>query len=359
MSASFEINSASGSYPVTIRPGALDAIIARGGDIVVLCDEYFTDHLKAAGVRTINLPALESTKSLDQMSALITALRESGVSRSTTVVAAGGGIVQDVACFIASVYMRGVKWDYVPTTLLAMVDSCIGGKSSINVGANKNIVGTIHPPRAIEIDPALCATLAPDQMVAGLVEAAKICFARSNETFGAYMALSPTIHSGPDDLTQLIGLSLAAKKWFVEVDEFDANERLLLNYGHTFGHAIESASKFRISHGVAVGLGIIAAGTMGRRLGRSYAAGSLPVAMEGHIDDLLRQVPDLRDAVAEMKPDDLITAFHADKKHTLDRFAVVVALEGGGVERIMIPRDTDAETNLRAAFNDMTERYAA
>lgn len=359
MSASFEITSASGSYPVTIRQGALDALIQRGGDIVVLCDEYFTDYLKAAGVRTINLPALETTKNLDQMPALISALRASGVSRSTTIVAAGGGIVQDVACFVASVYMRGVKWDYVPTTLLAMVDSCIGGKSSINVGPNKNIVGTIHPPRAIEIDPALCATLAPDQMVAGLVEAAKICFARSNETFEAYMALSPTIHSGPDDLTQLIGLSLAAKKWFVEVDEFDSNERLLLNYGHTFGHAIESASRFRISHGVAVGLGIIAAGAMGRLLGRTYSQGSLPVMLELHIDDLLRQAPDLRDAVADMKIDDLITAFHSDKKHTPDRFAVVVAREAGGVERIMIPRDTDAEVKIRAAFNDITERYAA
>ena len=354
MSASFEITSASGSYPVTIRRGALDAIIERGGDIVVLCDEYFTDYLKSAGVRTVNLPALESTKSLDQMPALITALRKSGVSRSTTIVAAGGGIVQDVACFVASVYMRGVKWDYVPTTLLAMVDSCIGGKSSINVDTYKNIVGTIHPPRAIEIDPTLCATLAPDQMVAGLAEAAKICFARSNETFEAYMALKPTIDSGPDVLTQVISLSLSAKKWFVEIDEFDSNERLLLNYGHTFGHAVESASKFRISHGVAVGLGIMAAGTMGRLLGRAYPEGSLPATMEGHIDGLLRQ-----DAVGDMKVDDLIAAFHSDKKHTRDQFAVVIAREGGGVERIMIPRDPAAEINLRAAFNDMTERYAA
>lgn len=359
MSASFEITSASGRYPVTIRPGVLDAVIERGGDVIVLCDEYFTDRLRAAGVRTINLPALETTKSLDQIPALITALRQAGASRSTTIVAVGGGIVQDVTCFVASVYMRGLKWDYVPTTLLAMVDSCIGGKSSINVGPYKNIVGTILPPRAIEIDPTLCATLEPDQMVAGLAEAAKICFARSKATFETYLALNPTIHSGPEILTQVISLSLATKKWFVEIDEFDSNERLLLNYGHTFGHAVESASEFRISHGVAVGLGIIAAGAMGRLLGRVPAGGSLQARMEDHIDGLLREAPGLAEAVADLKIDDLIGAFHADKKHTRDQFAVVVAHESDGVERKMIPRDADTEIKLRAAFNDMVERYAA
>ena len=359
MSVSFEIKAASGVYDVSIVPGALDAAIGRGGDVVVLCDEYFTPKLTAAGVRAINLPTFETTKSLDRIPDIVAALRQAGASRSTTLVAAGGGIVQDVACFVASVYMRGLAWDYVPTTLLAMVDSCIGGKSSINVGPYKNIVGTIHPPRKITIDPKLCATLSPDQMVAGLNEAAKICFARSNETFEAYLALNPTISSGTEVLSQVIALSLGAKKWFIEVDEFDQNERLLLNYGHTFGHAIETASKFRISHGVAVGLGIMAAGKMGRLIGRSYPQGGLTARLEAHIDSLLKVTPDLPDAVAEMEMLDLVKAFDADKKHTRDRLAVVVALEGGGVERVMLPKNDDTARQVQHSFAEMTERYAA
>lgn len=359
MSASFEIRSASGTYTARIQAGSLEELIERGGDVVILCDAWFADRFEGRGVPVISLPALETSKSLDEIPRVIMALREAGASRRTRLVAAGGGIVQDIAGFVASVYMRGLKWDYAPTTLLAMVDSCIGGKSSINVGPYKNLVGTFHPPQAILIDPALCGTLSADQRVAGLCEAAKICFARSAEAFAAYLALEPGVAAGPEVLSDVIGLSLASKKWFLEIDEFDQAERLLLNYGHTFGHAIESASDFRLSHGIAVGLGMMAAGAMSRSLGRVEVDAGPTAAFESHIDTLLRETPDLGPLVADLSPDRLIKAFRGDKKHTADTFAVVLPLAAGGVERVELCRSPETEALIQTAFAQMKARYAA
>jgi len=359
MSASFEIRAASGTYTARIQPGSLEQVIERGGDIVILCDAWFADRFEGRGVKAISLPALETTKSLDGIPAVITALREAGASRRTRLIAVGGGIVQDVAGFVASVYMRGLKWDYAPTTLLAMVDSCIGGKSSINVGPYKNLVGTFHPPQSILIDPALCETLSAEQRIAGLCEAAKICFARSPEAFETYLSLEPGVAAGTGVLGEVIALSLASKKWFLEIDEFDQAERLLLNYGHTFGHAIESASDFRLSHGIAVGLGMMAAGAMSRSLGRIEAGDGPTARFEAHIDDLLRELPDLGPLVADLPADRLMVAFRGDKKHTADTFAVVLPRAVGGVERIELIRSPETETLIEAAFAQMKVRYAS
>lgn len=358
MSASFEIRAASGTYTACIAPGSLEQVVAEGGDTVILCDAYFASRFEGRGVPVISLPALETTKSLDHIPQVITALREAGASRRTRLVAAGGGIVQDVAGFVASVYMRGLRWDYAPTTLLAMVDSCIGGKSSINVGPYKNLVGTFHPPRTILIDPGLCETLTTDQRVAGLCEAAKICFARSPETFDAYLALEPAATASPAVLSDIIALSLGAKKWFLEVDEFDQAERLLLNYGHTFGHAIESASDFRLSHGVAVGLGMMAAGCMAGARGPARFAGGPSERFESHIHGLLLETPGLGPLVAALSQDRLMAAFRGDKKHTADTFALILPLSEGGVERVVLARTPETEALIESAFAQMKARYA-
>lgn len=359
MPASFEIKAASGTYTARIQPGSLEQVVEGGGDIIILCDAYFADRFEGRGIPVISLPALETTKSLDEIPRVIAALREAGASRRTRLIAAGGGIVQDVAGFVASIYMRGVKWEYAPTTLLAMVDSCIGGKSSINAGPYKNLVGTFHPPTTILIDPGLCGSLSVEQRIAGLCEAAKICFARSPETFETYLALGPFVAAGPDVLGEVIGLSLASKKWFLEIDEFDQAERLLLNYGHTFGHAIESASDFRISHGIAVGLGMMAAGAMSRSLGRLEAGAGPTAQFEAHIDSLLAETPELGPLVAGLSPELLIKAFRGDKKHTADTFAVVLPLAAGGVERIELGRSPETEALIQTAFAQMKARYAA
>jgi 3-dehydroquinate synthase len=152
MSVSFEINSSTGSYDVTVAQGAFAGSIARMGHASIVADEFFRERLTAGNA--IFLAATEEEKSLDRAPALIEQLRRAGANRSTHLVAVGGGVIQDISAFVASVYMRGLTWSYVPTTVLAMVDSCIGGKSSINVGPYKNLAGTFHPPQHIYVERA-------------------------------------------------------------------------------------------------------------------------------------------------------------------------------------------------------------
>ena len=171
MSVSFEIHSSTGSYDVTIASGLFDASTDGMSHSTLIADEFFEPRLQAG--KAIFLPASEEQKSLDRAPALIEQLRGAGANRATHLVAVGGGVVQDISAFVASVYMRGLAWSYVPTTVLAMVDSCIGGKSSINVGPYKNLVGTFHPPQHIYVDPALAETLPRAQFASGLIEAAK------------------------------------------------------------------------------------------------------------------------------------------------------------------------------------------
>ncbi|WP_448629983.1 3-dehydroquinate synthase [Cellulomonas soli] len=183
-------------------------------------------------------------------------MREAGVRRGDHVVAVGGGVIQDLATFVTDVYMRGLPWSYVPTTLMAMADSCIGGKSSINVGDVKNLVGGIYPPSAVVVDPDFLASLSATARAAGFSEAAKIAFCRGPETFDGYLAAYDGFEGDPDALIDLV---LRAKRWFVEIDEHDRKERRLLNFGHTFGHALEVAVDHRISHGLAVAFGVLCA----------------------------------------------------------------------------------------------------
>jgi 3-dehydroquinate synthase len=157
--------------------------------------------------------------------------------------------------------MRGVYWTHVPTTLAAMGDSCIGGKSSINAGNVKNLVGNFYPPKEIIIDSSFVSTLPILEIIAGISEIIKICFARSFETFTECSQLISEWQrdSKQQVITNVIQISLTGKKYFIEKDEFDSGIRKLLNFGHSFGHALESASGYRVPHGVAVLIGMIAA----------------------------------------------------------------------------------------------------
>jgi 3-dehydroquinate synthase len=328
----------------------LEDVARKNDDIIFVADTFFANRLKAGGLDPICLVADEHTKSLDKITDVIIALRERKVSRGTRLVAIGGGVVQDVAAFTASIYMRGLNWVYVPTTLLSMTDSCIGGKSSINVGKYKNIVGTFHPPAEIWIDPSLTLTLTSEQRVAGLCEAAKIALCRGRDCFEAYERLRPGINSDDHELTRVIELALNAKKWFVEVDEFDRGERLVLNFGHTFGHAIEAASNFRISHGVAVGLGMLAGIHLGAALGHAGVTMPHIGRFSDHIRGLLKEVDDLDAAIGDMSIEGLMDAFHSDKKHGRTEFAVISVNDHGVPERFLLPRDEASTTRIANAF---------
>lgn len=359
MCTSFEIAASTGSYHVNIAPGLMDDVLAQRGEAIFVVDAFLHERLATAGIDPVVISADEKAKSLDQMSDLILAMRDRGATRATKLVAIGGGVVQDAASFAASVYMRGIEWVYLPSTLLSMADSCIGGKSSINVGGYKNIVGTIHPPSEVIIDPRLTLTLSTEQVAAGLCEAAKIALCHGPETLDRYFALAPSKQSDPATLTAVIALSLQAKKWFIEIDEFDRGERLLLNFGHTFGHALESASEFRISHGIAVGMGMLAAFHFGEAQGRNYERVPQLSAFRSHVANLVSSASEYGPVAAKMPLSALLNAFRSDKKHRADQFAFILPTENGRIERIMLPKDEKVTAAVERAFTAMLENWRA
>lgn len=358
MSASFEVRSSEGSYRVEIRSHAFGDYLQALGNSVIVADEFFTSTVEPYKTASIFVEAAEGNKSLDALPAIIEKVRRLGATRQTELVAIGGGIVQDLSAFTASVYMRGLAWSYLPTTLLAMVDSCIGGKSSINVGPYKNLVGTFHSPRQVLIDPSLAQTLPDDQKASGLIEAAKICFCRGAESFQRHMAFAPDISIDTDSLESIIVNSLASKKWFIEIDEFDKNERLLLNFGHTFGHAIEGASHFAISHGIAVGLGILCALTFARDGGANYKGAPNVGMLENHLENMVSCVPGLTDHLKVMLMDDVVERFASDKKHGADHYTLILVDEEGAVVRRKITKSPDVTLSVRRAVHSVIERFA-
>ena len=236
-----------------------------------------------------------------------------------------------------------------------MADSCIGGKSSINVGRYKNIVGTVEPPVAVRIDPAFTRTLSREQIAEGLSEAAKICLCGGAEVFDAYLALDPTVDADEATMTALIAHALKTKAWFIETDEFDKNERLLLNFGHTFGHAIEAASAFAISHGIGVALGMLAALRFGESIGRDYGDAPHVERFRAHIVALLDSVDGLAGSLARLDEAALLDAFASDKKHSRDAFVVIIVTTTGVVERRTFPRDAATTRSIAAAFASLRD----
>jgi len=183
------------------------------------------------------------------------------VVKEDFVIAIGGGALQDLVTLATSIYMRGIRWVYVPTTLMSMLDSCIGGKSSINLGEYKNLIGNFYPPKTIYINPIFLETLSQVDIACGLAEGLKICFAASDQDANRFKLLIRNWREfqKSESIEEAVFLSLEKKKWFVEVDEFDKNERKLLNFGHSFGHALEAATNFMVPHGIGVLIGMASA----------------------------------------------------------------------------------------------------
>lgn len=323
----------------------------------MIADEFFRPRFEESGAKAIFVEAVETNKSLDASPALIEQMRYSGANRQTQMVAVGGGIIQDLSAFIASVYMRGLKWTYMPTTVLAMVDSCIGGKSSINVGPYKNLVGTFHPPEVVLVDPEVIATLPEDQRASGLIEAAKICFCKGEESFRTHMACKPSTTMPVEALERLIVNSLKSKKWFIEIDEFDKKERLLLNFGHTFGHAMEGATHFAIPHGIAVGLGIVCALEFEKARGVDYSATPRVGDLLEHLDAMVRSSPGVAEELQKMPLDDVLERFESDKKHGKDFYTLILVAANGDVELRKVDRTPATLADAKRAIESMIERY--
>ena len=214
------------------------------------------------------IPAGEQHKNLQTASLVYDQFLTAHIERSTPVIALGGGVVGDLAGFVAATVLRGVPFVQVPTTLLAMVDASVGGKTGIDHSVGKNLIGAFHQPRAVLIDPNVLTTLPPRELRSGLAECIKHDvirdadhFARLPEMIGAALRIDVNA------LGELVAHNVAIKAKVVAADPFESGERAHLNFGHTFGHAIETVSNFSYAHGECVALGMVAASRLASKLG--------------------------------------------------------------------------------------------
>lgn len=275
------------SYDIAVEAGALDKLAGhiapwtKRGRTLWVSDSTVAAHhwprieaqLREAGIAAVlhTVPAGEASKSWAELARLADWLLEQGVERSDTIFALGGGMIGDLTGFAASIVKRGCEFVQVPTTLLAQVDSSVGGKTAINTAAGKNLVGAFHQPRFVLIDPQVLATLPPREMRAGYAEVVKYGLIDDAPFFDWCEAHGREVLAGePSALDHAIVTSVAAKARIVGEDERETKDRrALLNLGHTFGHALEADTGFgeRLLHGEAVGVGMILALRYSARLG--------------------------------------------------------------------------------------------
>jgi 3-dehydroquinate synthase len=353
MQESFDIKTSEGSYPVVITHGIIQEIASRHHDALYLIDSNLMKYTPLSASRCVWVDATEENKSLDRLSDVIVQFRGLGANRGTHIVAIGGGIVQDIATFCASIYMRGLGWTYVPSTMLSMADSCVGGKSSVNVAGYKNLVGNIYPPSEVLIDVELLATLPAEHVIGGLFEAVKICYAHSATAVLAFLDLSPSPTMAVLQLERVIHHALLCKKWFIETDEFDQSERLLLNFGHTFGHALEAGTNFKIPHGIAIGVGMLVAVRFSSQQKTLTDAGALRVKqLSDYVRSTILVNRDAIPCLSELVHLHLVMEkFENDKKHTSSHYRIVVPDEGGTLELASVTKNADSRKDLLGAFS--------
>lgn len=217
-------------------------------------------------------PAGEERKTRSSWAALSDAMLEAGLGRDAAVVALGGGVVGDLAGFVAATYMRGIPIIQVPTTLLAMIDASVGGKAGVNTPAGKNLIGAFWPPKIVVIDPQLLETLPVTQLRSGLAEVVKHAAIADEAHFRELEELGERLLSGePEILARIIVRSVEIKAETVSRDELESGPRKALNFGHTIAHAVEALAGYQMLHGDAVAIGLVVEARIGERLGVTQA----------------------------------------------------------------------------------------
>ena len=333
-----------------LRNGALLAGTFRGRHALIVSDEHvsplYADALAATlrsaradiQLATLVLPAGEAAKNLDNFTRVIDALAALGATRDACVFALGGGVIGDMAGFAAACWMRGIDCVQLPTTLLAMVDSSVGGKTAIDIPQGKNLVGAFHPPRAVVIDTPVLRTLPSRELRAGLAEVVK---------YGAIVDVDfidwldahadALLAMDASTLSSAIARSCAHKAAITERDPLEHGERALLNFGHTFAHAIEAEQGYGsgLNHGEAVAVGMVLAARLSERLGMATADDTARLVALLERFDLPVRLPDGLDAFA------LLARMRLDKKAAGDGLRFVL-WDGIGHARVVAGVGTSA-----------------
>lgn len=273
------------SYAITIRRGLLRGIgkelkrLNLGGKIAIVTDRNLARHylkpmgraLAAAGfeVQSVVLPPGERTKTLRTVSTVLDALVVARFERKSTLLALGGGVIGDLTGFAAAIYQRGIPFIQVPTSLVAQVDSSVGGKTGVDHPKGKNLIGAFNQPRAVLIDPLTLKTLPEREWLAGLAEVIKYGVIADEGFFGYLEAnINRIINLDQDAAATIVKRSCEIKAQVVSEDERESDRRRILNFGHTIGHALESLGGYRgLIHGEAVAIGMVQEASLARHLG--------------------------------------------------------------------------------------------
>ncbi len=313
------VHQASASYPVFVGRDLLDRVgdlvKARGSVFVITSPSLrarFGDRVAASfpGAMVLTIEEGESHKTLATANDVVTQLLDHGAKRDSLGVVVGGGMLGDTAGFAASIFLRGIDLVHVPTTLLAQVDSSLGGKVAVNHDKGKNLIGTFHPPRAVIADTSVLESLPPRERLSGVFEALKGGVIADPELF-------ELLSTPPDfDVDTVVRKAIKAKADIVSADEKESDVRRLLNYGHTIGHGIEAALGYHgLTHGEAVAWGMIAANAIAVR------RGVLTEAMRQRIDDVIRAWKPT--PLPSLSASDVLSATEHDKKNTGARRVMV------------------------------------
>ena len=345
------VHSADGnSYDVIVQSGGFNSLgdfmreRKLGNPVTVIADEtvanlYAEGALKSiegAGnkVYVISFPAGENSKNIDTVMMLWREMLKIGLDRKSTVVALGGGVTGDLAGFAASTFMRGMNWVGVPTTLLAMVDSSLGGKTGFDLPEGKNLIGSFHSPKLVLADPRLLKTLPETELISGMAEVVKHGIISDPELFNLCGRGLDWIK---DNLEEVVKRAMAVKIKIIEEDPYEKGIRASLNLGHTVGHAVELASHFQLRHGEAVAIGMVAEARLAERLAVADKGLSDAIAESLSALGLPIQIP------KELPRGELIRAMRVDKKKSSGAIRFALPAEIGRVELVNV---TDLESVL-------------
>jgi shikimate kinase / 3-dehydroquinate synthase len=313
--------------------GEYDVLVGRISNLppaeLIVTDENVAKHHleKVQGIPAIILPAGEEHKNLETVSRLWQAFLENGLDRKSAVIALGGGVVSDMAGFAASTYMRGMDWIAVPTTLLAMADASLGGKTGIDLPEGKNLVGSFHPPKLVLVDPSLLLTLSDRDLRSGMAEVVKHGIISDPELFGL---CSRGMDWVKENLEEVVKRAMAVKIQVIEEDPYEQGIRATLNLGHTVGHAVELVSKFELRHGEAIAIGMVAEARYAERIG---------IAGMGLADQIAETLSNLGLPVeipVDMPRDEIIRAMRVDKKKNDKAIRFALPAKIGRVELVEV-----------------------
>lgn len=351
-----QVRHVGGEYPVYVGHGllAMSSIVERhlGGRVLAVTDDnvgpLYLDRLRPPLARighskSLVLPPGEENKTVEQWQRIIDALVDLKAQRDATVLALGGGVVGDMAGFAASSYMRGINVVQMPTTLLAQVDAAVGGKTGVNHAQGKNLIGAFHQPSAVIVDLDTLQTLDERDYRAGLAEVVKYGAIRDPGFFAWLDANAEALAARvPDALLEAVYQSIRNKAEVVAADEKEAGQRALLNFGHTFGHALETATGYtRYRHGEAVAIGMVLAARQSELLGRC------PAGSSDRLKQLLTRLGLDTRLPEDANADRLLNLMRLDKKNRADQIRLILLDDIGQARILPCPADDIREVLVK------------